>query len=317
MPERIYKMIITICGTNDFLISQRLKDEKKQYLDKFGEMSVEQIDCEEIDYSSIVSAANSLPFLVPEKLLILRNPSKNKTLVEKLDSVIKDIPDGTKILVIEGKLDKRLSIYKTLKTKTEFYELNELSPAELNRWVIDYVSGIGGSISFSNAQYLVSRGGDNQNKLAKEIDKLVTYEANVTKANIDKLTVRSIKSSIFDLIKSSISGDVEKALQLYEEQKLLSVEAQQIVAMLAWQLNILALLKTAKNLSLSDLAAKSKVSPYSLSQSNELARALTFTEIKKFIEDLYQLDIHIKTKSVNSDQAVQGYILSLQRQVIK
>lgn len=306
-------MIITLCGTNTFVINQRINTEKKHYLDNFGDMSVEQIDCEEIEYSNILSAVSSMPFLVTNKLLILRNPSKNKVLTENLDNVISLVPDGTKVLMIDGKLDKRQSFYKALKSKTEFNEYNELAPAELAKWVVDYVGSRGGKISLSDSQYLVNRVGENQIKLANEIDKLITYDSNLTRQSIEKLSFKSIKSSIFDLIKSSISGNTEKALQLYEEQRLLNVEAQQIVAMLAWQLNILAILKTAKNTPLTEIASKSKVSPYSLSQSQELAKTLSFAEVKQFIDDLYSLDIDIKTKSIDVGQALQGYILSLQR----
>jgi DNA polymerase-3 subunit delta len=313
MSERSHKMIITLCGTNTFVINQRINTEKKHYLDNFGDMSVEQIDCEEIEYSNILSAVSSMPFLVTNKLLILRNPSKNKVLTENLDNVISLVPDGTKVLMIDGKLDKRQSFYKALKSKTEFNEYNELAPAELAKWVVDYVGSRGGKISLSDSQYLVNRVGENQIKLANEIDKLITYDSNLTRQSIEKLSFKSIKSSIFDLIKSSISGNTEKALQLYEEQRLLNVEAQQIVAMLAWQLNILAILKTAKNTPLTEIASKSKVSPYSLSQSQELAKTLSFAEVKQFIDDLYSLDIDIKTKSIDVGQALQGYILSLQR----
>src|SRR3546814_19438404 len=53
------------------------------------------------------------------------------------------------------------------------------------------------------------------------------------------------QSTIFELLDAALSGNTRRALELYEEQRSMKVEPQQIIAMLAWQLHVLAVVKAA------------------------------------------------------------------------
>ena len=274
-------------------------------------MSVEQIDCEEENTKKITDALINLPFLVPEKLLILRNPSSNKQLVDVFTKIIPLIPDSTRVLIVENKLDKRSSFFKLLKSETEFKEFKEPDLPLLTRWLQDIVREKSGIISSTDSRLLIERVGLDQARLSNEVDKLMSYDSSITKETIELLVDRSIQSTIFELIENAVSGRADKALALYEEQKKLGVDAHQVIAMLAWQLHIIAIIKSSANIQKSDIATRAKINPYVLDKSMQLAKDIDFVDIKKHIQDLYDLDTKSKSKSIDVDQNLQWFIMSL------
>ncbi len=304
-------MITTIVGTNSYSIKKFLQDFKKSFIDDFGDMAVEQIDCEDVEYTKILDAVQSLPFLVPSKLVILLSPSSNKKFTEVFADIADSVPDNVKVFIVESKLDKRSVFYKTLKSKTEYKEFNELDLPALTQWVVSEVDQKDGKIARVDAKYLVERVGLNQTKLGNELDKLLTYKTEINRDSIDNLTTKSIQSSIFDLIENTIKGNTKVALEIYEEQRQVGVEPQQIIAMLAWQLQALAIVKTAGDRTNQEISTQAKMNPYVVSKTQNLAKNMTYKDIKQNIGELYKLDISSKSTSIDVDQALQGYIMGL------
>ena len=82
-----------------------------------------------------------------------------------------------------------------------------------------------------------------RNMLANELEKLLTYQPKITRDNIELLTEKTPQSKVFDLLDAAFSGNKKRALELYADQRAQKVEPQAIMAMMAWQLKLLALAK--------------------------------------------------------------------------
>jgi DNA polymerase III delta subunit len=70
-------VITTLTGENDVLRQEALTQMVSGFIAEHGDMAVERLDGEEADYARMHEAAQSLPFLVPRKLVVLRAPSAN------------------------------------------------------------------------------------------------------------------------------------------------------------------------------------------------------------------------------------------------
>jgi DNA polymerase III delta subunit len=81
--------------------------------------------------------------------------------------------------------------------------------------------------------------------------------------------------------------------------------------MLAWQLHVLALIKTAGSRSAEQIAAQAKLNPFVVRKSQGLARHLSLEQLKQLIEELLQVDLKLKTVAVDADEALQLYLLRL------
>jgi DNA polymerase-3 subunit delta len=281
------------------------------FVAEYTDMALERVDGEEAEFVRIQEALTSLPFLSNKKMVVLRAPSASKKFIEEAEKLLSDIPETTDVMIVEPKLDKRLSYYKYLKKSTDFREFPELDANGLSKWLVDTSKEQGGSLSSSEARYLVERVGVNQQILSNELEKLLLHDAKITRVSIDALTEATPQSTIFQLLEAAFAGNTKRMLQLYHEQRALKVEPPQIIAMLAWQLHVLAVIKTAGDRNPSDIAKEAKLSPFVVQKSANIARKLSLTELKKMIADLLRIDMRSKRESIDPDEALQHYLLSL------
>lgn len=304
-------MIITLSGQNDFMIHQELTRLKQAFIDEFGDFGLEQLDGEETTVERLVEALQSLPFLAPKKLVILKNPSSQKAFMEQIEAILKGVPDSTDAVLVEPKLDKRSSYFKVLKAQTEYKEFAELDPFILNNWIVQYAKAYGDAITSGDARYLLERVGPNQQLLASEVDKLLTFDSTINQASIDLLTDQAPQGTIFELLDAAFAGDVKRTSSLYRQQRTLKVEPQQIMAMIAWQLHVLAVVKTAGERGADDIARSAKLNPFVVRKTMQLAKNLSLAEVKDLVARALALDVKLKSQTIDADDALQHFLLTI------
>lgn len=304
-------MVVTLTGPNDFLRKAELRTLVAGFVAEHTDMAVERFDGDESDPAAMRGSLGSLPFLTTRKLVILQQPGKQKAFAEHLDDILKEVADTTDLVIVEPKLDKRLSYYKTLKKSTDFREFTELDANGLARWATAYAKEQGGSLGAADGRLLVDRVGLSQQLLRQELDKLLTYDPTISRSTIELLTEPTPQSTVFELLDAAFAGNTKHAIELYREQRALKVEPQAIIAMLAWQLHVLAVIKTAGDRSADDIARSSKLNPYVVRKSQGLARRLTLPQLKSLVSDLLRLDLTLKTVAIDADEALQLYLLRL------
>jgi len=304
-------MIITLTGPNVFLRTQELEALVHAFVAEHTDMGLERLDGEESATDRLRESLSSLPFLTAHKLVVLREPSKQKAFAEDIANILASIPETTDAVIVEPKLDKRLGYYKTLKKQTDFRDFIELDAAGLAHWASDYTKEQGGSLHASEARLLIDRVGTNQQLIQQELKKLLTYDPTITKQTIELLTERLPQSTIFELLDATFAGKTARALELYREQRALKVEPQAIIAMLAWQLHILVLVKAGAPQSADDIARTAKLNPFVVRKSQSLVRSISLAHLRQLIESLSQLDLRLKRTAIDADEATQLYLLQL------
>lgn len=303
--------VITLTGPNDYECSRQLAALTTAFRERYGDLGMERLVGGETSPERLSDALGALPFLAERRLVVLLEGSDNKWWTQKAETLLKDLPESTELICFEPKLDRRTAYYRLLKAKSDFQEFNELEGPALNRWLCEEATRLGGQLSSATADYLITRLGADQRLLASEINKLVIYNPNVSRDSIERLTEPTPQSSIFALLDAAFNGQVARLLQLYREQRAQKVEPPKIIAMLSWQLNLLALVKTAGTRSPAQIAAAARLSPYALSKSQTIARRLSLSELKEIVRQLVSLDRRLKTRAVDADEAVQYFLLRL------
>jgi DNA polymerase-3 subunit delta len=306
-------MIITLTGTNSFGLQRTLRELTGRFVEEQGDLALERLDGEEASLERIGEALTSLPFLAAKKMVLLRAPSANKQFMEQAEQLLSGLPETTEVVLVEPKLDKRTAYYKFLKKQTDFREFPELDHNGLASWLADEAKAKQGSLTANDARYLVERVGTDQQLLSNELEKLLLYSSKIDRATIDLLTEPTPQSTVFELLDAAFAGNHKRAAQLYAEQRTLKVEPAQIVAMLAWQLHVLALIKTAGDRSADQIAKEAKVNPFVVRKSQGIARRLTLARLRTLTGELLEIDVATKTISIDADEALQHYLLKLAR----
>ncbi len=304
-------MRVTITGGNDYARRAEMVRLVADFEREHGDMAIERLDGEDASADKMQGALQSLPFLSSRKLVVLREPGKQKAFAENIAAALKDIPVTTDVIIYEPKLDKRSSYYKTLKKDTEYREFGDLDGPALARWVVDAAKEQGGSMGSAAAKLLVDRVGFSQQLLKSEVDKLVAYDPMVSPEAVVLMTEPTPASTIFELLDAAFDGDKKRVFELYREQRALKVEPQAIIALLAWQLHILAVIKAGGKRTVDDIAKTAKLNPFVVRKNQSVVRRLGFEHIKNLIAELLALDIALKSSSIDADEALQLYLLKL------
>ena len=232
-------------------------------------------------------------------------------LAEQIEQIISSAGDTTDIVFYEPAIDRRTVYYKVLKSQTQLEEYGELDVQNLAKWLVESAKDVGGELSFSDANYLVERVGANQEMLFNELQKLVTYNPQISRQNIDLLCVKTPQSKIFDLLDAAFSGNKKRALNLYAEQRAQKVEPQAILALIAWQLELIALTFYGKGRDSNLIAKEAGVSPYPVTKAQRLASNLTQKELAKMVGRALDIDNKSKTTNLDLDEALKTYIVML------
>ena len=302
-------MITTLSGENGFALRQELRGIVDGFVDEHGDLALVRLDGEDSTVAQMQEALESMPFLASRKLVVLSAPSAQKEFAERAQDLLMNTSEVTDVVVVEPKLDKRSSYYKLLKSRTEFREFPELDASRLAAWLCDRAKQRGGSLSSADARYLVERVGAHQQLLANELDKLLAYEAHVTRQSIEMLTEANPQSTIFDLLDAVLAERRRDAMCLYEEQRQLRVEPQQLLAMMAWQLHIMSLVAAAGARSDAEIASQAKLSPYVVGKSRGLLRGKRPNDIRNLVAKVLDIDTASKTGRGDIDQALRNLIV--------
>jgi DNA polymerase-3 subunit delta len=112
-------------------------------------------------------------------------------------------------------------------------------------------------------------------------------------------------------LEAAFAGRTKTALRLYGEQRAQKVEPAQIIAMLSWQLHVLAIVKTAADRPVETIAKEAKLNPFVVRKSQGIARQLSMAELKRLIRELLQIDVALKRTAIDADEVLQHYLMTL------
>lgn len=304
-------MIRVLTGPNNYALKQALKSAKDNFIQKYGDLSLEVIDGDESSYEHLMMAVESVPFLAPKKMLIIYGLGNIKEAAENLDTLLGAASEDDELIIVEPKPDKRSSYFKNLKKNTELTEFKEPDENELANWLVKEASNRGAKLSSADAAYLSQRIGGGQERAANELNKLIDYGADISKETIDSLTEASPQTSVFNLLDSAFSGNAKKAMLIYDEQRIQGEEPIRILAMLIWQMHLVAMVDAAEGRTDQEIMNTSGLKPFTLNKSKSIARRMGRRRISEALSSLVELDTRLKSTSIDADDALKDLLISI------
>lgn len=305
-------MVYLLYGTKEFQINEEIKKICKN----IDEMNISRYDLNNDLLSLAIEDAQTLSLFEDKKVVIIENAdmftgstSKDSEIVQKY---LDNINENTTLIFIvhNDKLDTRKKITKLIKEKGKVLEYNdELDTISLVRKLFK-----GYNIDYKTINLFIDRIGNNPLIIQNEINKIKIYKGNdknITDEDILNLTIKLIEIDIFKLIDYIVKKDKEKALELYYEMLKMNEEPIKIVVILANQFRIIYQAKELfkKGYSEKDIASILKIHPYRVKLAIQNGRNYTSETLLKYLNDLANIDIGIKTGTLNKDLALELFIL--------
>lgn len=304
-------MIKVFAGSNSYLIKRYVNKIKDDFIGENGEMSLEEVDCEDIEPENLISKLQSSNLFSEEKLIIARDISRNKKLAEHIEQILSAAENTNDLIIVERDIDKRGVYYKFLKNNSDFTQCDEPDERELTGWLQKEAKDLVADISRPDAGYMITRIGLNQQLLYNELKKLADYDKNITRRTIDELTAEKPQSSIFNLIDVAFSGNSEATLRIYEDQKAQGSQPQSIFGMVVWQANMIAIVAAGNNLSPGELSASTGLKPFSISKADRIYKKIGSAGVNNLLDRLVEIDKQMKTRTSDADELLKNLLVTI------
>lgn len=172
--------------------------------------------------SDILKDADLLPMMSEYNfVLVCDYPfDKNASDCDEIKEYLKDVPESTILVFWYDSIE--VDIKKNAKWKAveaafskagSSVNLEKRSEGDLVKLLVSGCKKRGAALSADNARYLISVSGSDIKTLLNETEKLSAYvnHGEITRDIINKLAVKCLQAKVFDLSKSIVKGDYEKA----------------------------------------------------------------------------------------------------------
>lgn len=303
-------MITVFLGDNAPAREQSAKEFIGVFAGVHGSSAIDRFNGDSLDIAQLKDSLATIPFLSSKRMVIIRDLSSNKNVSDKFSELNESLAETTELVIIENHLDSRSKLLNELKKHAEIKEFGHLEGEELIKWILEQTDALEGDIKREDALFLVERVGTNHQQLANELAKLVLYNPSINKESINLMTTFTPQSSVFTMLDSAFSDQISKALKLYSEQRDQGMEPQAILGMIAWQLNILATVKSAADMSPQQIASESKINPFVIRKNQAIARKISKQKLIKMLDSAIEADRKLKFTSVNADDVLQTLLIS-------
>jgi DNA polymerase-3 subunit delta len=319
--------IYVLYGTEKYQIQQFTELLKTHVIEEeHQDFAVIPYDLAETPIEAVVEEAETVPFLVPRKLIIVRDTSlftagKESKIEHQVDRLITYMDNpadySTIVFLAQGdKLDERKKLVKAAKKQAVVLAFAPLSGEELIQWIAKLAKQHEVTFEPGAAETLISYAGTGLQALSAEVDKLCLFTGHggtIRRADIESLVARSTEQNVFALVEELANLRLEKALALFYELLKQREEPIKIAALIARQFRIMIQVKELGQQSYSQqqIASQLGLHPYAVKIAGEQARKFEADRLRKILSHLSELDYQMKTGAVDKVLGLELFLLRL------
>lgn len=282
----------------------------------FSNASISKYDLSEGLLDDALEDLNTYGLFSDKKIVIINNFDKMDPLLNNIEELLKYVENSSSLnllFVVSDKYDDRKKIIKDLKKKMEFIKIST-DPVEFTKSCLE-----GYKIENGVINLLVNNTLGDVTRLYNECNKLKTYKINdkyISKDDVEELSFKKLGDSTeitFQFSRALAEKDKKSALILYQELLNYKIEPLSIIGLLASQFRIMYQVKSLeeKNMRNDEIASSLKEKPYRITKTRELTRYYSKKEILDLMIKLEDIDLKIKTTSVDANTLVQLFILNI------
>ncbi|NDI33763.1 DNA polymerase III subunit delta [Chengkuizengella sediminis] len=320
---------IYLCyGTEKFLMNEFIQFLTNEFIDPVHkDFALIHFDLTETSIDQVVEDVETLPFMVPNKLVIAKNASfltgtrdksKIEHQIEKLEKYINSPVDYSVLVLYVNaeKLDERKKIVKLLKKQNYIISFPSLKPNELSKWVQNRVKKNGSYISQQAIETFILYAGTNLQTLDGEIEKCCLFagvDQEITSEMIQQLVVRSTEQNIFILVDEIVKKKLDKALTIFYTLLKQKEEPIKIVSLIARQFRIILQVKelSSKGYSQYQVSSQLSIHPYAVKIADGQGKLYQEEHLVDILDKLAELDFQMKSGQVDKVLGVEKFLFQV------
>jgi len=306
-------------GLEKFLIDKEIKNIINKH--KIEDINISKYDLEINSIKEILDDANTVSLFSSNKLIIVENSfvfsrvtSKKIDNIELLEAYLKQNNRDVIIIFVNPneKLDSIKKVVKIIKEKGKIIEFNPLknNNSTIKNMFEDY------KLENGVIELLTNRVGNNLDLLYQEVEKLKIYKIDdktINKEDILNLTTEVIDIDIFKFIDDIINKKKKDAIKTYKELLKLNEEPIKIISLIASKFRLMyqASVLAKKGYTEEQISEILNTHKYPVHLAIVAGYKYNPKILLKYLNDLADLDIGIKTGEKDKELALELFILNL------
>lgn len=302
-----------IYGEESYMVRYYMTSLKEKLSQPEDEMNCTVFSGDKINPSEIADVGQILPFLAPNRLILVKNSGFFKSASDMAD-YMDGFPDTTYLVFAEREVDKRNRMYKWMNKNGCVTECKQESAARIEKWMAGYVRRAGKTLSRDAAQHLMERIGLNMEMLSVELEKLISYtgsKENITLMDVDEISSGVTVSRIFDMIDAVASGEKERALALYHDLLANKESPMSILYLFSRHINILLQVQELKSLGYDrgELAGRVGIPPFTVAKYGRQADMFERKSLLMMLNDRAEFEEHFKSGRLSDQLAIELFLI--------
>lgn len=326
-------MIHLVYSNQSSEIKKVVKAIAKQSLPERNEMNFVRYDGNNTLIQEIIDDANYIPLGFDRKVVAVDNcyfliKPKPRNKIESdqdykvLFSYLRNPnPDCDLILTVPtSEIDTNGDLFKLIKEVGKITEIKDPDAKEWNQYVKatvnDYIKkNPGNRIDNDALMELVDRTQGDIPLLRNSVIKLFLYTNHVRYEDVLLLVTRPLEDNTFQLFNYLLNNEIEKAIGLFRDLQVSNVEPVTIIGMLANQFRLLneVVFLSKKGYDNDSIAKELNIKPIRVQILKRQTYAMSEKAIHRTLDDLFNLDLKIKSGLVDRFYAFELFLINFKR----
>ena len=218
--------------------------------------------------------------------------------------------------VTSSSLDEKSDLVKALKEKAKIVQITDPDEKGWNEYVKTFVSKKGITIDRDAIMELASRTDGDVGLFLNSIQVLTLYTNHIRYKDVCLLVSRPLEDNTFQIFNLLLDGNNAEAVRILKDLKVNGVEPVTLISQLANQFRLLNEISylSRKRMSQEDIAKELKIKPGRVYILSKLVYRISESTIHQTLNDLYELDLNIKSGQVDRYYAFEMFLLKFKAQ---
>ena len=218
--------------------------------------------------------------------------------------------------VTSSEIDDKSVIFKALKEHAKIVQITDPDEKGWNEYVRAYVDKKGIVIDKDALMELANRTDGDVGLFINAMQTLTLYTDHIRYKDVTKMVARPLEDNTFLIFNLLLDGNNTEAVKLLKDLKITGARPETLIGQLANQFRLLNEISylVKKRMSAEDIASELKIKPGRVYILSKLVYRISDSTIHKTLNDLYQLDLDIKSGQVDRYYAFEMFLLKFKAQ---
>ncbi len=317
-------MIYLLFGTQSLILEKQLKKILKDNLSEIDDFHLQKFTATETPIQDVVAEAELSSLLGDKKAIVVYKPyflssEKGKEKIESsqdykvLEAYLDNPSDyNDLIFVLEAaKINEKSALVKKLLKVSRVIEAKEITKEEWPIYIATYFKKANVLIDEDAIEELSLRVQGDALKFTNEAKKLMLYTDHITLEDIELMVARPLEENAFAIFDNLIKKQNDKAIAIYRDLLVANEEPIRLISLISNQLRLLLEVDYLKSKipSYRDIATELGVHEYRVKLALGHLKLLSRKKIIKKLDELYYLDLDIKSGKVNNYFSFEVFLI--------